>query len=117
MLNSSLENNENGGSFGGALDVYNSTYFALIEGCSFTNNYADNSGGAVRFVETCRPIIRDSRFDRNTARQRGGAIDVSYDANHRCNPDHEVEEMLDWPKGPMFLRSMGYDELPGLLAS
>lgn len=69
----------------------------IIEGCIFTNNIAETTGGAISFYNRCDATVRDSVFIGNKADRdpaivglfpggRGGALEIQWDSStfERC---------------------------------
>ncbi|MCB9354539.1 MAG: T9SS type A sorting domain-containing protein [Lewinellaceae bacterium] len=59
--------------FGGAVANYSAGSDVVLEGCTFLNNIAGTSGGAVTVGFTAKTTLKDCLFEGNTARF-GGAV-------------------------------------------
>lgn len=66
---------QGGGSAGGAIRLEYAISGADIVGCEFRNNYAQNVGGVI-YTDIATTIdIKDSVFEHNSSKTRGGAIE------------------------------------------
>lgn len=63
-----------GGTYGGAIDSHSS--YTIIGDCTFINNYAENSGGAIYFTIGDNNQVKNCNFKENRA-ENGGAISIS----------------------------------------
>src|SRR5207253_703369 len=61
---------------GGAVTLSRST--SLFRQCAFTDNQANgvSGGGAVEAIDGAQATFVDCSFERDSARQRGGALDI-----------------------------------------